>query len=101
MPSNTYEAPVETDLVPARCARWPRPLNLGVRAQDEMYLGGQVADSTLIYGQEFQEIGHCGGQFTVNVQTTANRHRALQFGIRHSRPTPASWFAVYVLPPGV
>lgn len=50
---------------------------------------------------EFQEIGHCGGQFTVNVKTGQDGHRGIQLGIRNSRPTPASWFAVYALPQGI
>jgi len=60
-----------------------------------------VTDTVPKYGQEFQEIGHCGGQFTVNVHTTEDGHRGLQFGIRHSRPAPASFFAVYTLPQGI
>ncbi len=53
------------------------------------------------YGDDFQEIGHCGGQFTVNVTTSENGRPAVQLGVRHTRPTPASWIAVYVLPPGI
>lgn len=53
------------------------------------------------YGEEFKEIGHCGGRFTVNVKTAEDGHRSIQFGIRHSRPTPASFFAVYTLPQGI
>lgn len=53
------------------------------------------------YGQDFQEIGHCGGQVTVTVTTSEDGSRAIQLGVRHSRPTPASWIAVYVLPPGI
>ncbi len=52
----------------------------------------------LLYGKEFQEIGHCGGQYTVNVKTSADGRRSIQVGIRHSRPTPASYFAAYFLP---
>ena len=50
---------------------------------------------------EFQEIGHCGGQYTVNVKTTPDGRRSYQLGMRHSRPTPASFFAVYFLPQGI
>jgi len=50
---------------------------------------------------EFQEIGHCGGQYTVNVKITADGRKSIQFGHRHSRPTPASIFAVYFLPQGI
>lgn len=58
-------------------------------------------DSVSRYGKEFQEIGHCGGQFTVNVETTQDGRRAFRVGVRSSRPTPASWFAVYALPQGI
>jgi len=50
---------------------------------------------------EFQEIGHCGGQYTVNVKTASDGRRSYQLGIRHSRPTPASFIAVYFLPQGI
>lgn len=50
---------------------------------------------------EFQEIAHCGGQFTVRVSTDSAGRRSAQFGVRHSRPTAAAWFAIYALPPGI
>lgn len=50
---------------------------------------------------EFQEVGHCGGQYTINVKTSEDGHRSIQVGIRHSRPTPASFFAVHSLPQGI
>ena len=53
------------------------------------------------YGIEFKEIGHCGGQFVVNIKTSEDGRRSLQLGIHHSRPTPASWFAIYSLPQGI
>lgn len=49
---------------------------------------------------EFQEIGHCGGQFTINV-TTVDGRRGIQLGIRHSRPTPMAAFGIYALPQGI
>lgn len=52
-------------------------------------------------GGEFQEIGHCGGQMTFRVQTDEKGARAVSFGWRHSRPTPAALFAVWALPEGV
>lgn len=55
----------------------------------------------MTYSTEFQEVGHCGGQITVNVTTNADGQREVQFGIRHSSPTPASWFAIYALPQGI
>ncbi|MBU4590615.1 MAG: hypothetical protein KKG01_06800 [Candidatus Omnitrophica bacterium] len=51
--------------------------------------------------KEFQEIGHCGGQYTVNVKIAPDGRRSFQLGMRHSRPTPASFFAVYFLPQGI
>ena len=60
-----------------------------------------MTDSKSRFGDEFQEIGHCGGKFTVDVKTGADGNRGIQFGIRHSRPTPASWFAVYALSQGI
>lgn len=53
------------------------------------------------YEKEFQEIGHCGGQFTANVKTAENGRRTIQFGWQHSRPTAAAIFAVYALPQGI
>ncbi|MDO8663073.1 MAG: hypothetical protein Q7K98_07670 [Candidatus Omnitrophota bacterium] len=55
----------------------------------------------LSFEKEFQEIGHCGGQYTVDVKTAADGRRSYQLGMRHSRPTPASFFAVYFLPQGI
>jgi hypothetical protein len=49
---------------------------------------------------EFREIGHCGGQIIVTT-STENGRRGASFGVRHSRPVPASWFAVYALPQGI
>jgi hypothetical protein len=50
---------------------------------------------------EFQEIAHCGGQVTFRVHTDEKGRRTIQFGIRHSRPTAAAWFAMYALPEGI
>lgn len=59
-----------------------------------------MAERASKYGEEFQEIGHCGGQFTVTIKTTEDS-RSIQFGYRHSRPTAMSMFAVYALPQGI
>ncbi len=48
--------------------------------------------------QEFQEIGHCGGKFTVSVRTGPEGRKSLQFGIRNSRPTAASIVGVCASP---
>ena len=55
----------------------------------------------LTFGSEFQEVGHCGGQYTVNLRTGEDGHKSIQLGVRHTRPTPASFFAVYFLPQGI
>ncbi|MGH7147014.1 MAG: hypothetical protein ACREIJ_03835 [Nitrospiraceae bacterium] len=60
-----------------------------------------MPESVSRYGKEFQEIGHCGGQITVEIKTDENGHRGIAFGFRHSRPTPAAFFAVYALPEGL
>jgi len=49
---------------------------------------------------EFQEIGHCGGQFTVKVSTVEGQ-RGIQLGMRGCRPTPMSVFGIYALPQGI
>jgi len=61
----------------------------------------ELADSGSRHREEFQEIGHCGGQITIRVKTDENGRRGIQFGIRHSRPTPAAWFGIYALPQGI
>jgi hypothetical protein len=50
---------------------------------------------------EFQEIAHCGGQFTVDVSTNEHGSRQIQVGMRHSRPVPAAFFSIYALPQGI
>ena len=47
--------------------------------------------------EEFQEIAHCGGQFTINVKTDSEGKRSIQFGMRQS----SALFAIYVLPQGI
>lgn len=51
--------------------------------------------------QEFQEIGHCGGQVTFDVTVSPEGRIGFQVGIRHCRPTAAAFFAIYALPPGI
>jgi hypothetical protein len=48
---------------------------------------------------EFEEIGHSGGQVIFGVVTKDGR-RMYQVTWQHSRPTPASIFAVYAIPQG-
>jgi hypothetical protein len=50
---------------------------------------------------EFREIAHCGGQIYVTTETTATGTKRYGFGIRNSRPYPASIFAVLALPQGI
>lgn len=60
-----------------------------------------LSDSIPSSQKEFQEIAHCGGQFTIIVKTDENGCRSIQYNISHSRPTPASWFAIYALFQGI
>ncbi|MBC7427661.1 MAG: hypothetical protein H7336_03555 [Bacteriovorax sp.] len=50
---------------------------------------------------EFQEIGHCGGKFTVKVEISPDGNRRYQLGFSHDRPTGASIVALYALPQGI
>lgn len=50
---------------------------------------------------EFNEIGHCGGHFKITVITDEDGRRKYQLSFSHSRPTPASFFAIYALPQGI
>ncbi len=50
--------------------------------------------------REFEEIGHCGGQITFNVQTHEGR-RQYSVQIEHSAPTAAAWIGLYALPQGI
>lgn len=50
---------------------------------------------------EFHEIAHCGGRVTFTVHTDADGRRSIQFGVEHSSPTAAAWFAVYALSQGI
>lgn len=51
--------------------------------------------------RDFREIAHCGGQVRIRVTTDAEGRRGVQFGVQHSRPTAAAWFAIYALPQGI
>ncbi|MDD2714461.1 MAG: hypothetical protein PHW04_01070 [Candidatus Wallbacteria bacterium] len=53
------------------------------------------------YSTDFQEIGHCGGKFTIYAKTAENGRRQYQIGYSHCRPTAASLFAIYALPEGI
>lgn len=46
--------------------------------------------------EEFQDIQHCGGQFTIISRKGENGRLQMSFGVSLSNPTPAGWFAVYV-----
>lgn len=50
--------------------------------------------------KEFQEIGHCGGQYTVKVETVDGK-RGISLGMRRSRPAPMAAFGIYALPQGI
>lgn len=53
------------------------------------------------YGEDFQEIGHSGGKYTINIETDPNGQRSIQFGIKGSSPLPTTIIAVYALPQGI
>jgi hypothetical protein len=53
----------------------------------------------MAYGPEFKEIAHCGGKVNVTTVTGEDSRRRASFGVEHSAPRPAAWFAVYALPP--
>lgn len=50
---------------------------------------------------EFEEIAHTGGQVIFNVRIDAEGRVSYRIGWTHSRPTPATVFAVYALAQGV
>ena len=50
---------------------------------------------------EFQEIPHSGGKFTITRTTDVKGKRFVQFGFIHTRPTPLLVFGIYVLPQGI
>jgi len=51
--------------------------------------------------EEFKEVAHCGGQYVVSIKMSDDDHAQIQLGIRHSRPVPAAFAAVYALPQGI
>lgn len=50
---------------------------------------------------ELEEIAHTGGKVTFNVKIDAEGSVSYSVGWTHSRPTPATVFAVYAIPQGV
>ena len=53
------------------------------------------------FDDEFREIAHCGGQYTVTVHKTEEGTLAYQIGYQINTAFPASLFAVYALPEGI
>jgi hypothetical protein len=51
--------------------------------------------------EDFEEIAHCGGKFTVTVETGPKGERLVSFGVSNSQPVPASICGIYALPQGV
>lgn len=51
-------------------------------------------------GEEFEEIGHCGGKITVSVRDLDGR-RAYSLSYSSDRPNPAALFMIYALPQGI
>ncbi|MBI1309196.1 MAG: hypothetical protein GC129_05020 [Proteobacteria bacterium] len=50
---------------------------------------------------EFQEIPHSGCTLTVNIATFDDGRRGIQYGVKHSAPTPFSVYAIYASAEGV
>jgi hypothetical protein len=50
---------------------------------------------------EFREIGHCGGQFSVNTRTGPDGRPSYQIGVQGSSPTPAAFFMIGALEQGI
>ena len=50
---------------------------------------------------EFQEVHPCGGKIIITITTDSEEKKKYSIGIRHERPKPAAWFAVYALPYGI
>ena len=50
---------------------------------------------------EFQEIGHCGGQVKINIETKQDGLTTYQLVVTHSRPNAAAFFGVYALHQGI
>jgi hypothetical protein len=51
--------------------------------------------------EEFREVPHTGGKFTLTVVTDEKGALRYNSGWSHNRPTPAVVFAIYALPPGI
>lgn len=50
---------------------------------------------------ELEEIAHTGGKVKFNVKINAEGGVSYNVGWSHSRPTPATVFAVYAIPQGI
>lgn len=65
-------------------------------------MGGEQADEVAVSTKaELEEIGHTGGKVTFDVKIDAQGAVSYSVGWSHSRPTPATLFAVYAIPQGV
>jgi hypothetical protein len=49
--------------------------------------------------EDFQEIAHCGGRATFQIQCDQAGNRSYSLGFQHDRPTPASWIGIYASAP--
>ena len=57
---------------------------------------GQESTMADASSDEFREINHCGGRYSVKVKTSQDGARTYQIGVSSSRPLPASFFCVAV-----
>ena len=51
--------------------------------------------------EDFQEIGHCGGQVILRIGSDKQGRRGYQLTWQHQRPVAAAVFAIYALPQGI
>jgi hypothetical protein len=63
--------------------------------------GEHVCGAIVSNKTELEEIGHTGGKVTFDVKIDAQGGVSYSVGWSHSRPTPATVFAVYAIPQGV
>jgi hypothetical protein len=50
---------------------------------------------------QFQQVGHCGGKFSVQTWIEPDGTRSVSVGISHSSVEPAGFFLIYALPAGI
>jgi len=51
--------------------------------------------------EDFQEIGHCGGKITFDIECDEAGRRSYTVGIEGRSPGPAAWVGIYAAPPAI